>query len=210
VPEEILSKKGSLNPSEIKIRNLHTTIAHEFLGLGGDMPAQVREVCLHHHERIDGSGYPHGLQGKDIGLFARMAAICDVYDARTSNRVYKKGEEPSLVLREMEQQSDLFDPEIFQSFLRCLGIYPVGSLVRLKSQRLAVVVEQNLDDYTRPKVRAFYSIPNAEHIVTEDIDLCDERSEDQIICGDLPENWGLPNWESRCTRLLRVAFRPKA
>ena len=210
VPDEIIFKDGPLTDEEMRIMRQHTTIAHDFLALGGDMPEQVLDVCLHHHERADGTGYPHGLKGKDIGLFARMAAICDVYDARTSNRLNRRGEDPSIVLEQMgEAVGTHFEADAFNAFVRALGIYPVGSLVRMRSGRLAVVVEQSPDDYTRPRIRAFYSIEDGKHIVPEDLDLCKYAGYDQIVCREVPESWDLPNWESRCSKLLRVAFRPK-
>jgi len=207
VPEEIREKQGALTDEEWKIVRTHTTIAHEFLALGGEMPKQVLDTCLHHHERLDGSGYPDGLSGADIGLFARMAAICDTYDSRTSTRPYRKGEDPSEVLRLMGESEGLFDLEIFGAFVRGMGIYPIGSLVRLKSDRLAVVIEQCRDDYTLPRVRAFYSIPNSKFVSPEDIELSNCADRDQIIGRELPESWSLNDWDSTCARIIGFGKR---
>ncbi|WP_122558795.1 HD-GYP domain-containing protein, partial [Pseudomonas viridiflava] len=87
----------------------------------------VLDVCLHHHEKFDGSGYPHGLAGEQISLMARMVAVCDVYDAVTSDRPYKKAWEAAQAIREMASWKGHFDERIFQHFVKTVGIYPVGA-----------------------------------------------------------------------------------
>ena len=94
------------------------------------------DVCLHHHERIDGKGYPEKLNGEQMSLFAKMGAVCDVYDAITSNRPYKKGWTPSESIRKMASWKDgHFDEDVFNNFVKTIGIYPVGSLLKMNSGR---------------------------------------------------------------------------
>ncbi|WP_281061203.1 HD-GYP domain-containing protein [Sphingobium sp. Sx8-8] len=205
VPQETWDKDGPLTPEEWDVVKSHTTLAHEFLALGGEMPEEVLDVCLHHHERLDGSGYPHGLKAEEIGLFARMAAICDTYDAMTSNRIHRHGEDPSRALLMLDEAQTLYDPEIFQAFQRAVGIYPIGSLVRLRSHRLAIVVEQNPDDLTLPMVRPFYSLADRAFEKGEDIDLANCYGADQIMTRETPEGWNMAEWPALSAKLLAAA-----
>ena len=205
VPQETWEKDSPLTPEEWQVVQSHTTLAHEFLTLGGEMPESVLDVCLHHHERLDGSGYPHGLAGGQIGRFARMAAICDTYDAMTSIRMHRHGEDPSRALLMLQESGDLFDAGIFEAFQRAVGIYPVGSLVRLRSHRLAIVIEQNVDDLTLPKVRPFYSLKDRGFVKAEDIDLARCFGADQIITREMPEGWDMAEWPALSEKLLAVA-----
>jgi HD-GYP domain-containing protein (c-di-GMP phosphodiesterase class II) len=151
------------------------------------------DVCLHHHEKVNGLGYPHRLKGEEITLFSRMGAVCDVYDAITSNRPYKSGWDPSESIQKMAQWSreGHLDERIFQAFVRSIGIYPTGSLVKLQSGRLAVVVDQNPTSLLTPIVKAFFSTKANEPITPELIDL--GRSHEQIVSREVPATWGFKN-----------------
>ena len=184
IPLEILNKPGSLSDDEFATVKRHPE--HGFAALHeGGVSDCVREACLHHHERMDGMGYPHQLAGTGISLLARMTAVCDVYDAITSNRPYKRGWDPADALSKMVSWKGHFDPTVLSALIEVVGIYPTGSLVRLKSKKLAVVVEQNKLAYTRPTVRAFYCAASARAIPPVLIDLsmteedCVVRSEDR-------------------------------
>lgn len=205
VPQETWEKASPLTPEEWEVVKSHTTLAHEFLALGGEMPEAVLDVCLHHHERLDGSGYPHGLAGEEIGLFARMAAVCDTYDAMTSNRIHRHGEDPSRALLALDEATALFDPKIVEAFQRAVGIYPIGSLVRLRSHRLAIVVDQNPDDLTLPTVRPFYSLADRAFVKHEDIDLANCYGADQIMTRETPEGWDMTEWPALSAKLLAAA-----
>ena len=167
IPQEILDKPGKLTDEEFAVVREHPARGHEMLVASGDMPEIALDVCLHHHERYDGTGYPHGLAGETISRWARMGAVCDVYDAITSNRPYKDGWAPAESLSRMEAWQGHFEPELLTRFVRSIGIWPVGTLVRLRSNRLGVVVGENKADPTRPRVSAFYSIPGRELITPE-------------------------------------------
>ena len=150
----------------------------------------VMDVCLHHHEKMDGSGYPHGLKGDEISLFAKMGAVCDVYDAITSNRPCKAGWDPAESLRKMaEWASGHFDGKVFQAFVKSLGIYPIGSLVRLSSGRLGVVVEQTAKSLTTPCVKVFYSTKSQMRILPEVVDLSRPGTTEKIVSREEPAKW---------------------
>lgn len=151
------------------------------------------DVCLHHHERIDGNGYPHKLKGEELSLFATMGAICDVYDAITSNRSYKSGWEPTISLKKMSKWQGHFDPVLLKAFIKCLGIYPNGSLVKLKSGRLAVVLEQNANNLLKPKVKVFFSTRSNGYIPSEIIEL--SQSQEEIISYEDPKAWSIRDFK---------------
>jgi HD-GYP domain-containing protein (c-di-GMP phosphodiesterase class II) len=141
IPLEILNKPGKLTDEEFALVKTHPEEGHKLLLEGKGISEMTRDVCLHHHEKVDGSGYPKGLNGETMSLFAKMGAVCDVYDAVTSNRPYKAGWCPAESIKRMAEWKGHFDPAVFQAFVKSLGIYPIGSLVRLESGKLGVVTE---------------------------------------------------------------------
>ena len=141
IPLEVLNKPGKLSDEEFALVRLHPERGHGLLVGGQGVLDSTLDVVLHHHERVDGTGYPHRMPGEQISQLARMGAICDVYDAITSNRPYKVGWDPALSIARMASWKGHFDPGLFAAFVQSLGIYPTGSAVRLASDRLAVVVE---------------------------------------------------------------------
>lgn len=195
VPESILNKPGKLDEAEFRIIQSHPEQGSLILQRSADVPSPVMEVCLHHHEKYDGTGYPHGLKSEDISIYARMGAICDVYDAITSNRPYKNGWGPAESLQRMAQWKGHFDPVLFQAFVKVVGIYPVGSLVRLKSQRLAVVMEQNEKYLLKPKVKVFFSIRSSMPLPQLVLDLAQSGQEDGIESREPFEKWSFPYLE---------------
>lgn len=155
------------------------------------MAATVMDVCLHHHEKVDGSGYPHGLKGDQISIFARMGAVCDVYDAITSDRPYKKGWGVAHSIREMASWKGHFDDVVFQCFVKTVGIYPTGTLVRLESGRLGVVVEQSEASLLKPRVKVFMSARTGKTFAAQIIDLGSFADPDAIVKIETPTDWGL-------------------
>lgn len=174
VPNEILNKPGPLTEYEFTVMRRHASDGVDLLARSRGFPPAALSVVAEHHERIDGSGYPHGKTGAEISLFGQMAAIVDVYDAITTHRVYHRGMEPSEALRKLlEWSNHHFDPKLVQQFIRCVGIYPVGTLVRLASGRIAVVVESSRDGLLRPVVRVCFDPSRQRELTLEDLDLSD-------------------------------------
>jgi putative nucleotidyltransferase with HDIG domain len=195
IPLKILNKPGRLSAEEFTEVQGHPSAGHRMLLAADSVSAIALDVCLHHHEKIDGSGYPDGLKGDQISPFSRMAAICDVYDAITSDRPYKDGWCPADSLRQMAEwgKAGHFDQTMFAAFVKCLGIYPVGTLVRLKSDRLGVVTEQSSKSLLLPKVRVFFSARSKAFIAPELLDLASSGERDQIAAREDAKKWGLDN-----------------
>lgn len=199
IPDEVLNKPGKLTVDEFDIMKAHPEKGHRLLmeaGFVGEIPL---DVCLHHHEKIDGSGYPHGLKSEEISLFAKMGMVCDVYDAITSPRPYKAGWDPVESIQRMNEWSQAnYDQRVFQAFINSVGIYPIGSLVRLSSGRLGVVVEQSTKSLLKPKVRVFFSIKAQTHISPEVIDLSHAANDNQaekIVGHEDPKKWAFKDMD---------------
>lgn len=190
MPMDVLNKPGKLTEAEFTLIKSHPAEGHKLLLGGAHVDPMVLDVCLHHHEKTDGSGYPKGLKGDQISLFAKMGAVCDVYDAITSNRPYKAGWDPAASLRKMaEWTNGHFDPLVFQAFVKSMGIYPVGSLVRLSCGRIGVVVEQTAKSLTTPCVKVFFSTTLNRRIQPQLVDLSDPGCSEKIATREDPAQW---------------------
>jgi putative nucleotidyltransferase with HDIG domain len=190
MPMDVLNKPGKLTDVEFSVIKTHPVEGYRLLQAGKDVDPIVLDVCLHHHEKTDGSGYPKGLKADEISLFAKMGAVCDVYDAITSNRPYKLGWDPAESLRKMaEWANGHFDGKVFQAFVKSLGIYPIGSLVKLSSGRLGVVVDQTSKSLTTPCVKVFFSTKSNMRIVPEVIDLSKQVGAEKIVGREDPAKW---------------------
>ena len=188
MPLEILNKPGKLTDPEFDVMRSHPLRGYELLQEARGADPSAMDVCLHHHERFDGGGYPHKLPNDQLNQLVRMGSICDVYDAITSNRPYKMGWDPADSIGKMASWKGQFDPIIFATFVKSVGIYPTGSLVRLHSERLAVVIEQNPAALTSPVVRVFYSLKSGMPVSLQRLDLSGGTS-DRIIGREPPDKW---------------------
>ncbi len=198
VPDAVLNKPGRLSPLEMTSVRQHPQIGWDILRREAAAGPVALDVCLHHHEKTDGSGYPEKLAGNSISRAARMGAICDVYDAITSDRPYKRGWEPAEAIRRMaEWQDGHFDRDLFHAFVKLIGIYPTGTLVRLASERLAVVLTQGESSSLNPIVRPVCALPDREPLEPETLDL--HASGDRIVEIEDPLAWGI-----HIPRVLRV------
>lgn len=190
IPADVLNKPGRLTDQEFDMVRTHSLRGWEILNAACGADDIALDVCRHHHERTDGMGYPDKLPGDMISLPARMGAVCDIYDAITSDRCYKKAWAPVEALRKMaEWQPGHLDAEIFQHFIKTVGIYPVGTLLKLKSGRLAVVTDQTERSLLEPVVRVFFSVRSNAPIMREVVNIA--QSQDAIESVEDPAKWGL-------------------
>jgi len=193
VPDSILNKPGKLTEQEFAVMKCHVVESKRILLATKGISDTAVQVAAQHHERHDGSGYPEGLKGEQISQLGQMAAIVDVYDALTSDRCYHKGMAPTDALRKIFEWSKFhFNPVLVQAFMRCIGIYPVGTLVRLESGRLGVVIEQNDSNLVSPKVKVFFSSKSNTYIPPQIIDLSRSLGAgggDKIVSHESPGKW---------------------
>ena len=189
IPTEVLNKPGRLTDKEFTLMQSHAALSRDLLSPVPGISEVVIQIAGEHHEKVGGGGYPKGISGTEISQLGRMAAIVDVYDALTSNRVYHKGMEPSEVLKKLlEWSGSHLDGDLVQQFIRALGIYPVGSLVRLSGGSLAVVVEQG-ENLLRPVVRVVYDAARKVRLRPRDLHLA--HATEQIVDYEEPVEWGL-------------------
>lgn len=195
VPDEVLNKPGRLSEAEFTIMKCHVVESKKILEQTAGIHELSIQVAYQHHERHDGSGYPQGLKGAEISQMGQMAAICDVYDAITSDRVYHKGMAPHEALRKIFEWSRFhFNPELVHAFMRTTGIYPVGTLVLLESQRLGVVLDQAPDNLLQPLVKVFYDAKRKQYLPPQEVDLAKPMGYgggDRILGHETPEKWGI-------------------
>ena len=190
VPENILNTPGKLTAEEFENVKTHPVRGWEMLKLDPNVNDIVLDVCRHHHERVDGTGYPDKLTGETLSLHAKMAAVCDVYDALTSDCSYRKAFSPADAIRKMtELQNTHFDKAVFHAFVKTVGIYPSGTLVKLKSGRLAVVADQSAKSLLTPIVKVFFSTKTNEPIFPTLVDL--SKVPDPIASVEDPAKWKL-------------------
>lgn len=191
IPLDVLNKPGALTEDEFTLVKLHPERGHALLVQANITDKVALDVCLHHHEKMNGMGYPHKLKADEISLFAKMAAVCDVYDAITSNRPYKAGWEPGVSLQRMAQWADHFDDRVFKAFVKSVGIYPIGSMVKLKSGRLAVVIDQSPKSLLTPILKVFFSTKSKTRLPVEVLDLSSPAAQDSIVGHENPAFWGI-------------------
>ena len=197
VPGKILNKPGKLDNAEFAIMKSHVVNTAELLKNVSGISEVAFNAAAQHHERFDGMGYPHGLKGEQISMHGQMLAIVDVYDAITSIRVYHKNIPPSEALRKIFGWSGAhFNPRLVQAFIKGVGIYPAGSLVRMESEKLGIVREVVPENILQPVVELIYDCKTSSYIPPEMVDL--SISNDKIKSHESFEKWGInqANWYS--------------
>jgi HD-GYP domain-containing protein (c-di-GMP phosphodiesterase class II) len=153
LPTPLLEKRGKLTPIEYSLAQRHVEYSEEILRATPGLPRGLADLATLHHERVDGSGYPRGLRGKDIGLMGCIAAIVDTFDALTASRPYAKPVSPSDALKVLyNSRGKLFDSYLVEQFIRCIGVFPVGSTVELNGGELGIVIAQNPVRRLQPRV----------------------------------------------------------
>jgi HD-GYP domain-containing protein (c-di-GMP phosphodiesterase class II) len=191
IPDKILNKPGKLTKNEFEVMKSHANHSIEIIKRTPDVAELSLEVAALHHEKLDGTGYPFQMKGGNITQYGRMIAICDIFDALTANRCYKDGYshvKSFSILRRLAQQNHL-DISLVDQFIKCMGVYPVGSLVELNSNKIAIVERKNQGNPTNPKVRSFYDAETNHYEMAKNIDLSDD--DDFIVKGVRADDFDL-------------------
>ena len=153
LPPAILEKAGPLTPEENEIAKQHVQFSSQILAETPGIHPRLPALVQLHHERQDGSGYPRGLKGDQIGLYGSMAAIADTFDALTAIRPYAEPLSPSSALSYLyKERGTGFHPDLVEQFIQCVGVFPVGSVVELNSGEVGIVITQNLVRRLKPRV----------------------------------------------------------
>ena len=190
MPLRLLNKPGKLSGEEFHLMKSHVLYTTKLLKDIKGISEITFNAAAQHHERFDGTGYPDGLIGEEISLHGKMLAIVDVYDAITSLRSYQKAMPPTAALRKLfESGNAYFDGKLVQAFIKGIGIYPAGSLVRMESEKLGIVREVVQDKLLQPIVQLIYDCNSSCYIPPEVVDL--SASEDKIKSHESFEKWGI-------------------
>ena len=153
VPDEVLKKPDMLTPDEYELAKAHVQHSLELIRRTEGLPRGLEEIVRLHHERQDGTGYPHGLSGPDISIDGALAAIVDSFSALTSSRCYAPQTAPSDALSLLHKmRGTLYHEALVEQFIQCIGIYPVGSVVELNTGEVGIVIAQNLVRRLQPRV----------------------------------------------------------
>lgn len=172
LPDGLIQKQGPLDSHEYEVVKSHAAHGAKIILEARSVPLDCANVPLSHHERYDGKGYPRRLGGIKVGKFGLITAIADVYDAMTTDRPYQKGMPPTLALKKIYGWAGThFHPLYVRKFIQCLGIFPIGTVVRLDTGEIGVVVKQNRDNLLRPRVRLTHDVHSSPLSVARDVDL---------------------------------------
>ncbi|NQZ21641.1 MAG: HD-GYP domain-containing protein [Colwellia sp.] len=191
VPDSILNKPSKLTDAEFTVMKSHVNHSIKIISATPGISELSLEVAALHHEKLDGTGYPFNIPKEKITTYGRMIAVCDIFDALTANRCYKDGYshiKAFSILRSLATKNHL-DQRLVDLFIKCMGVYPVGSLVELGSNKLAIVESRNDGDPTNPKVRSFYNAEHGRYVMAEDIDLA--NNDDFIVKGVRADDFDL-------------------
>lgn len=191
-PDEVLNKPGKLTDEEFTIMRQHVVHSYDILSQTPGITATMLEVAANHHERLDGTGYPSHLKGDQLSLHTRMSGIVDVYDAVTADRVYKQGMQPTQAFRILLKGADHhFDRRLVTKFIKCMGVYPVGTLVQLSNQRLAIVMQRNEQQPLKPVVKVIYHATQRHYLDVQWLDLAKSGVQESIESTVDPKEFGI-------------------
>lgn len=192
LPDEILNKRGHLNEKEEKIWQSHVALGLKVLEDSPSISHIAARMIAEHHERLDGSGFPKGIKENDISKFGRMIAIVDTYEKMTGERPFKKPVPPISAFKTLVAESPaLYDEDLVEKFIQCIGVYPVGTLVKLNSGKLGIISQLNPSSPLRPYVRVFYNTRLNQAIPIEEINLSKSKYKDQIDRCIQPEEFNI-------------------
>ncbi|PCI63014.1 MAG: phosphohydrolase [Gammaproteobacteria bacterium] len=192
ISAELLSKKESLTNKEYEQVKEHVNLGVKYLETCEDISDIALMMVAQHHERLDGSGYPKQLSGEAISQYGRMIAIVDSYDAMTAERLYKKSVHPVKAFKILiSDANSSYDEELIEQFIQCIGVYPVGTLVKLNSGKLGLISQLNKKRPLNPFVHVFYNTRLNQAIPMAEIDLSKSKYQDQIDRCIKPEDFKL-------------------
>lgn len=192
INEEFFTRSGPLTPTEFAQVKEHVNIGFALVEHNEDVPEISKRIVAEHHERYDGTGYPLGLKGNEISLFGRMFAIVDTYDAITNNRCYSAAVPSSCGMRTLLELSKThFDEGLVHQFIKCMGVYPTGSLARLDNGLLSVVIAQNPISPLKPLVKAIFSTHSDAFIEPKMIDLGKPDAKVKIVKYEDPNSFNI-------------------
>jgi len=195
IPLEVLNNPGALTDAEFEVMKTH--VAHGDCILRETDGIDESSICVtrHHHERLDGTGYPDGLKGDQISQFGQLSAIVDIYDALSSERCYKDAIAPTDALRKLMEWSESYvNRGMVEQFIMHMGIYPIGTVVRLRSGFIGVVIEQGEKSLIDPVVRAVYDTKRDKLVIPFEINLSSRPAGlrlDEIIGCEAPDSWNI-------------------
>lgn len=192
VPDELLNKTGKYTQVEYEEMQDHVLLGLRVLEETPNISDIATSIVKEHHERLDGTGYPHHLEGGEISEYGLMIAIVDSYDAMTAERVYKAGIHPIAAFKKLIKDSPAcYDEALVEQFIQCLGVYPIGTLVCLNSGKVGLISRLNRSKPLTPCVRIFYNIRLKQAVAMEEIDLSHSKYKDQIDHCIKPEEFNL-------------------
>lgn len=164
IPQEILDKKEKLSEKEIKLMRSHTAVAYNTIMKSLHLSGEVGLIGLEHHERWDGKGYPKNLKGENISLMARIVSVVDAFEAMVSKKPYRSPLIGNMAIKNiMNDNGRRFDPEVVRRFVSCMGLYPVGSFVKLNSGAYGRVQKTNPEAPMRPYVQILIDSDGMEY-----------------------------------------------
>jgi len=189
LPLLLTEKPENFNQVDTHKMQVHVKHALDLVSQIDDISEVSKEVIELHHERLDGSGYPSALSQQRISEFGRIAAIVDVYDSLTTKRPHRNAYKPTEALRLMAQEIPGLDQQLFKEFIVCIGPNPVGSVVKLDSEKLAMVLRRNKQNPLNPVVMVFYDLQTKSHAQPYPVDLA--KSDDVITASINPDDFGI-------------------
>ncbi len=205
IPDRIINKPTKLSVSDKLTVQQHVKMSIRLLERIEDLDVSgIRSLIYEHHERIDGSGYPNLLSGDQISKSGQILGLVDSYNAMTSERPYRRAMTPNSALSQLLKNNTCYSAELVQSFIRAMGIHPIGSLVKLKSGKLAIIIRQDTQSLTKPVVIAFYSVSAKHPIAAQRIDLA--QNSDEIECAVHPKDYNLDHKQFLLEYLIPNVF----
>ena len=193
VPSEVLNKPGKLTAKEWIEMKRHVVYGQQVLNKSEGISDIAKSICGLHHERLDGTGYPVGYKADEINVYGRMAAVVDVYDAITAARCYHDGKSPFEAMRfllKLGGEGHL-DVKLVYNFIRCMSVYPVGTLVELDNGKLGVVQQANNEKPDRPLLKIFFNLRSRSYEKISELNLASTSVHAKIVCTHHPDEFGI-------------------